>query len=74
MFASLDVLTDGRMICGVGDRYTGGIGLGLTIARRLVEAHGGDISVASEEGHGAEFRVVFPLNWTGSVDQDSDLQ
>ena len=54
-------------------RYTGGIGLGLTIARRLVEAHGGEISVASEEGRGAEFRVVFPLNWTGPVDPDSNL-
>jgi len=41
-------------------RYSGGIGLGLTIARRLAEAHGGDISVVSQEGQGTEFRVVFP--------------
>jgi len=43
-------------------RYTGGVGLGLTIARRLTEAHGGDISVTSQEGEGSEFRVVFPVN------------
>lgn len=43
-------------------RYTGGVGLGLTIARRLAEAHGGDISVTSQEGQGSEFRVVFPVN------------
>ena len=43
-------------------RYTGGIGLGLTIARRLAEAHGGGISVTSQEGIGSEFRVVVPVN------------
>ena len=43
-------------------RYTGGIGLGLTIARRLAEAHGGGISVTSQEGIGSEFRVVIPVN------------
>jgi signal transduction histidine kinase len=37
-----------------------GVGLGLAVSRRLVEAHGGDIVVESEEGQGSTFRVVLP--------------
>lgn len=38
----------------------GGIGLGLTVTRQIVEAHGGEISVASSEWGGACFRVMLP--------------
>jgi signal transduction histidine kinase len=41
-------------------RATGGVGLGLTIARHLVEAHGGTIEAFSEAGRGTEFVVTFP--------------
>jgi len=41
-------------------RATGGSGLGLAIARKLAEAHAGDISVASQPGAGTVFTVRLP--------------
>ncbi|MCJ7509556.1 MAG: ATP-binding protein [Dehalococcoidia bacterium] len=41
-------------------RATGGAGLGLTIARRLVQAHGGTIGVESEVGKGSRFTFILP--------------
>jgi len=40
----------------------GGAGLGLAICKRIVEAHGGDISVQSRVGEGAKFIVRLPLS------------
>ena len=43
-------------------RKTGGLGLGLSIVRHIVEMHGGSVQVVSEgEGKGATFRVRLPL-------------
>ncbi|MDA2913898.1 PAS domain S-box protein [Acidobacteriia bacterium AH_259_A11_L15] len=42
-------------------REVGGNGLGLAIAKSLVEAHGGRIDVESEVGLGATFSVFLPL-------------
>jgi two-component system sensor histidine kinase KdpD len=38
-----------------------GVGLGLTICRGIVEAHGGRITAESRPGGGVAFRVVLPL-------------
>jgi PAS domain S-box-containing protein len=44
------------------ERRTGGLGLGLALARHFVELHGGTIAVASDgEGHGATFTIRLPL-------------
>jgi two-component system sensor histidine kinase BaeS len=42
-------------------RATGGSGLGLAIARKLAEAHGGDLTVASRQGVGTVFTVRLPV-------------
>ena len=40
----------------------GGLGLGLTIVKELIEVHGGRIEVKSEFGKGSAFTVFIPLN------------
>lgn len=45
-----------------------GTGLGLPITRKLVEAHGGAIELASEPGRGSEFVVTFPKAATDAPD------
>lgn len=42
------------------DRRTGGAGIGLTIVKAIVMAHGGRIEVESEEGRGSSFVVSLP--------------
>ena len=42
-------------------RATGGTGLGLAIVRHVAQAHQGEVSVESEEGHGSTFTLKLPL-------------
>jgi len=46
---------------GQGKRFPQGMGLGLSIARELVEAHGGKLELKSEAGLGSSFTVRLPL-------------
>jgi two-component system, OmpR family, sensor histidine kinase SenX3 len=43
-------------------RETGGTGLGLAIVRHVAHAHGGEVTVASVEGQGSTFQLMFPLS------------
>ena len=44
------------------DRSQGGLGIGLSVVRRLVEMHGGAVSAASEgTGRGSTFKIGLPL-------------
>ena len=41
-------------------KKTGGYGLGLSICKRIMEAHGGSIAVTNNPGRGASFTLKFP--------------
>jgi signal transduction histidine kinase len=42
-------------------RATGGYGLGLSLAKKIMTAHGGDIVLTSQFGKGSTFTLEFPL-------------
>jgi signal transduction histidine kinase len=49
-----------RQVDGSSTRLYGGTGLGLALSRRLAELLGGQLTVQSEPGQGARFRLVVP--------------
>lgn len=54
------------------NRRTGGAGLGLAIARRLLQAHGGDLTASNVESGGARFTGTLPLLQHVMVDNGTD--
>lgn len=54
-------------------RAAGGLGVGLSLVRELIELHGGDISAANRpHGSGAEFTVRLPLQPAGALEPPQD--
>jgi signal transduction histidine kinase len=47
----------------VSTRHYGGLGLGLYLAREIIEAHNGSILVSTEPGVGSTFRIVAPAGY-----------
>jgi PAS domain S-box-containing protein len=51
-------------------RNYGGLGLGLYIAKHIVEAHGGSIQVSSNVGHGSTFLIELPAQFAHRAEDD----
>ena len=51
-----------QQVDNTSTRKKGGTGLGLSISRRIVELHGGRITVESEVGKGSTFKVTVPIH------------
>lgn len=49
-----------RIVGGVDERKTGGLGLGLFLTKTIVEAHGGTIHVESHVGQGTQVTIRLP--------------
>ena len=58
------------------DRSQGGLGIGLSVVRRLIEMHGGRVSAASDgPGRGARFDIILPLiAWAGEMKEEQSEQ
>ena len=56
-----DVFDKFIQVKNINTRYKGGAGLGLYIAKHLIELHNGSISVQSQNGKGTTFTIKLPL-------------
>jgi two-component system, cell cycle sensor histidine kinase PleC len=49
-------------------RWREGTGLGLPIARALVQLHGGELKITSRKGEGTSVEVIFPILYPDTAD------
>ncbi len=49
-----------------------GAGLGLTIARRIIQKHGGHIEISSTHGQGTTCQIIFPSHYDSFADTQED--
>jgi signal transduction histidine kinase len=56
-----------RLFRGDKSRSQRGLGLGLSLVKAVVEAHGGTVSVSSKVNEGSEFTVRLPKKLEGSL-------
>ena len=54
-------------------RKAGGLGLGLSIARGFVEAHGGKLTPENRDGGGARFVISLPVRVTDAQAIEAEL-
>jgi signal transduction histidine kinase len=57
----MDAGTQGRVFALFYTTKASGTGIGLAMAKRLVERHGGTIEVDSRRGSGTTFRIRLPI-------------
>jgi two-component system cell cycle sensor histidine kinase PleC len=65
-------MTPFGQVDGSRSRWREGTGLGLPIARSLIELHGGEIKMKSEKGKGTSVAVVLPSAGTMSIREARD--
>ena len=74
IFAKIVELKDVNLhSSGTTEFNSSGLGLGLSIARGIVEAHGGEIRVESELGRGSTFTIVIPAS-QAQTGEDGELR
>jgi len=54
-----------RLYRADASRAARGLGLGLSLVKAIVGAHGGRVELASTPGQGSTFTVVLPVRWSG---------